>query len=163
MDATAFPDMPREPFAHLLQRSCLRRCPCSSAATWCAHEPPGIPHTLRPHVTAVDADHPDSCQEAKYYLIFLHPIPERPLSRGVVDLHANHMAELDDSGHLVTAGPLVERAGGLIVLRAGSAAEAMAIVEEDPLVRGAYQTYELNTWLMSNRQRLSPQLAAEIR
>lgn len=70
---------------------------------------------------------------------------------------------LDDSGHLVTAGPLVERAGGLIALRAGSAAEAMAIVEEDPLVRGAYQTYELSSWLMSNRQRLSPQLAAEIR
>ncbi len=50
------------------------------------------------------------------------------------------------------AGPLVERAGGLIVLQIGSVAEAMAIAEEDPLVRGAYQTYELGTWLMSNRQ-----------
>jgi hypothetical protein len=50
------------------------------------------------------------------------------------------------------AGPLLERAGGLIVLRLGSAAEAMAIAEEDPMVRGAYQTYELGTWLMSNRQ-----------
>ena len=28
----------------------------------------------------------------------------------------------------------------------------MAIAEEDPLVRGAYQTYELGTWLISNRQ-----------
>jgi hypothetical protein len=28
----------------------------------------------------------------------------------------------------------------------------MAIAEEDRLVRGAYQTYELGTWLMSNRQ-----------
>jgi hypothetical protein len=28
----------------------------------------------------------------------------------------------------------------------------MAIAEEDPLVRGAYQTYELGTWLQSNRQ-----------
>jgi uncharacterized protein YciI len=91
-------------------------------------------------------------QEAKYYLIFLHSIPERPLSPDVVELHAAHLAELDDSGKLVMAGPLVERAGGLIVLRTGSAAEAMAIAEEDPLVRGAYQTYELATWLMSNRQ-----------
>jgi hypothetical protein len=40
----------------------------------------------------------------------------------------------------------------LIVLRTESAAEAMAIAEEDPLVRGAYQTYELATWLMSSRQ-----------
>jgi uncharacterized protein YciI len=91
-------------------------------------------------------------QEAKYYLIFLHSIPERPLSPDVVQLHAAHLAELDDSGKLVMAGPLVERAGGLIVLRIGSVAEAIAIAEEDPLVRGAYQTYELGTWLMSNRQ-----------
>jgi uncharacterized protein YciI len=101
---------------------------------------------------AADADRSDGHQEAKYYLIFLHSIPERPLSREVVDLHAAHLAELDDSGKLVMAGPLLERAGGLIVLRLGSAAEAMAIAEEDPMVRGAYQTYELGTWLMSNRQ-----------
>jgi uncharacterized protein YciI len=101
---------------------------------------------------AAAVNHPDGCQEGKYYMIFLHPIPERSLSREVVDLHAAHLAELDDWGQLVMAGPLVERAGGLIVLRTGSAAEAMAIAEEDPLVRGAYQTYELATWLMSNRQ-----------
>ena len=93
-----------------------------------------------------------SHQEAKYHLIFLHSIPERPLSPEVVDLHAAHLAELDDSGKLVMAGPLLERAGGLIVLRIASVAEAIAIAEEDPLVRGAYQTYELGTWLMSNRQ-----------
>jgi uncharacterized protein YciI len=91
-------------------------------------------------------------QEARYFLIFLHSIPERPLSPDVVELHAAHLAELDDSGKLVMAGPLVERTGGLIVPRAGSVAEAIAIAEEDPLVRGAYQTYELATWLMSNRQ-----------
>jgi uncharacterized protein YciI len=91
-------------------------------------------------------------QGLKYYLIFLHPIPERPLSLEVVELHANHLAELDDCGTLVMAGPLVERGGGLIVLRTDSAAEAMAIAEEDPLVRGTYRTYELATWLLSTRQ-----------
>ena len=98
------------------------------------------------------SDDHSGVQEAKYYLIFLHSIPGRALSPQVIDLHAAHLAELDDCGQLVMAGPLVERAGGLIVLRTGSAAEAMAIAEEDPLVRGAYQTYELATWLMSNRQ-----------
>jgi uncharacterized protein len=97
-------------------------------------------------------NHSDGNQEAKYYVIFLHSIPERPLSREAVELHASHLAELDDTGKLVMAGPLLERAGGLIVLRTESVAEAMAIAEEDPLVRGAYQTYELATWLMSNRQ-----------
>jgi uncharacterized protein YciI len=91
-------------------------------------------------------------QNTKYYLIFLHSIPERPLTAEAIDQHADHLAELDDSGELVMAGPLVGRAGGLIVLRTGSAAEALAIAEEDPLVRGVYQTYELGTWLMSNRQ-----------
>lgn len=100
-----------------------------------------------------DADHLSGTdQHTKYYLIFLHSIPERPLTAEAVDQHAAHLAELDDSGKLVMAGPIVERQGGLIVLRAGSADEARAIAEEDPLVRGAYETYELRTWLMSNRQ-----------
>jgi uncharacterized protein YciI len=97
-------------------------------------------------------DHSGGRQEAKYYVIFLHAIPERPLSPEVVNLHAAHLAELDDSGKLVMAGPLPERSGGLIVLRTGSAAEAVAIAEEDPMVRGGYQTYEIGVWLMANRQ-----------
>ena len=97
-------------------------------------------------------DHSGGRQEAKYYVIFLHSIPERPLSLEVVNLHAAHLAELDDSGKLVIAGPLVERSGGLIVLRTGSVAEAIAIAEEDPMVRGGYETYEIGVWLMANRQ-----------
>jgi uncharacterized protein len=100
-----------------------------------------------------DADHHSRAdQDIKYYLIFLHSIPERPLTAEVVNQHAAHLAELDDSGKLVMAGPIVEREGGLIVLRTESAAEVIAIAEEDPMVRGAYQTYELGTWFMSNRQ-----------
>ena len=100
-----------------------------------------------------DADHRSGTdQDTKYYLIFLHSIPERPLTAEAVDQHAAHLAELEDSGKLVMAGPIVERQGGLIVLRAGSAAEAREIAEEDPLVCGAYETYELRTWLQSNRQ-----------
>jgi uncharacterized protein YciI len=91
-------------------------------------------------------------RDAQYYLIFLNSIPGRPLSPDVVNRHAAHLAELDRDGKLVLAGPIPERAGGLIVLRAASLAEAKAIADEDPLVRGAYQTYELGTWLMSNRQ-----------
>ena len=100
-----------------------------------------------------DRDHHSGVdQDTKYYLIFLHSIPERPLTAEVVDQHAAHLAELDDSGKLVMAGPIMGRQCGLIVLRTESAAEVMAIAEEDPLVRGAYQTYELGAWLMSNRQ-----------
>ena len=99
------------------------------------------------------ADQPSGSRpEAKYYLIFLNAIPGKPLTPEVVDRHAAHLAELDNDGKLVLAGPIPERAGGLIVLRVASLDEAKAIAEEDPMVRGAYQTYELGTWLMSNRQ-----------
>ena len=99
------------------------------------------------------ADLPDDGRrEGKYYLIFLNSIPGKPLSLDVVNRHATHLAELDSAGKLVLAGPIPERAGGLIVLRVASLAEAKAIAEEDPMIRGAYQTYELGTWLMSNRR-----------
>jgi uncharacterized protein len=94
----------------------------------------------------------DSRQENRYYLIFLNAIPGKPLSPEVVGRHEAHLAELDDAGKLVLAGPIPERPGGLIVLRVASLAEAKAIAEEDPMVRGAYQTYELGTWFLSNRQ-----------
>ena len=90
--------------------------------------------------------------DLKYFLIFLNSIAGRPLSPEVVDLHAAHLAWLDGEGKLVLAGPVPERAGGLIVLRIGSLAEAKAIAEEDPMVRGQYQTYEVATWLMSHRE-----------
>jgi uncharacterized protein YciI len=91
-------------------------------------------------------------QELTHYLIFLNAIPGTPLSSEAVGRHAAHLAQLDREGKLVLAGPIQERRGGLVILRVASLAEARAIAEEDPLVRGAYQTYELGTWLMSNRQ-----------
>jgi uncharacterized protein YciI len=96
--------------------------------------------------------HSEGRGEAVYHLIFLNSIPGRPLSSEAVNLHAAHLEELDKAGKLVLAGPIPERAGGLIVLRTASLAEARAIAEEDPMIRGGYQTYELGTWLMSNRQ-----------
>lgn len=87
-----------------------------------------------------------------YHLIFLNGIPGKALSLEVVNLHAAHLEELDKAGKLVLAGPIPERAGGLIVLRTGSLVEARAIAEEDPMVRGGYQTYELGTWFMSNSE-----------
>ncbi len=111
------------------------------------------------------ADHSSNDRrEATYYLIFLNSIPGRRLSPEAVNLHAAHLAELDENGKLVLAGPIPERAGGLIVVRAASLAEARAIADEDPLVQGAYQTYELGTWLMSDRQNgYQPNLQPESR
>jgi uncharacterized protein YciI len=79
-------------------------------------------------------------------------VPGKALTPEVLNLHAAHLESLDKDGQLVLAGPIPERAGGLIVLRTQSIAEAKAIAEEDPMIRDGYQSYELGTWLMSSRQ-----------
>jgi uncharacterized protein YciI len=95
---------------------------------------------------------PNGHRDEKYFLIFLTSIPGRSLPAEIVGRHAAHLAQLDSEGKLVLAGPIPERLGGLIVLRTRSLDEARAIAEEDPLVRGQFQTYEVGTWLMSNRE-----------
>jgi len=40
----------------------------------------------------------------------------------------------------------------LIVLRVSSLAEAKAIAEADPMIRGGFQSYELAKWMMANKQ-----------
>jgi uncharacterized protein len=107
------------------------------------------------------AGDPSSENADRYFLILLKMVPGRTLSPEVLESHAAHLSELDRSGRLVLAGPVPERPGGLIVLRVDSLADAKAVADEDPLVRGGYQTYELGTWLMSDRRngyRPAPQL-----
>jgi uncharacterized protein YciI len=79
-------------------------------------------------------------------------VPGKTMSAEVLEAHAAHLAELDRGGRLVLAGVVPERPGGLIVVRVANLADAKAVADEDPLVRGGYQTYELGTWLMSKRQ-----------
>jgi hypothetical protein len=40
----------------------------------------------------------------------------------------------------------------LIVLRVSSLAEAKAVADADPMIRGGFQSYELATWMMANKQ-----------
>jgi uncharacterized protein YciI len=81
----------------------------------------------------------------RYFLILLKMAPGRTLSSAVLGLHAAHLSELDRSGRLILAGVVPERPGGLIALRVASLADAKAVADEDPLVQGGYQTYELGT------------------
>lgn len=97
-------------------------------------------------------DSGDQADDVLYYVVFLNGIADRPLNREIVELHGQHLAELDRRRKLVLAGPLVERHGGLIVLRVANVAEARAIAEDDPVVRGGYESYELATWSIANRQ-----------
>jgi uncharacterized protein YciI len=94
----------------------------------------------------------DQAHDVVHYVVFLNGIPDRPLNPAVVELHGKYLAELDRQGQLVLAGPRVERHGGLIVLRVANIAEARAIAEGEPMVRGGYESYELATWRIADRQ-----------
>ena len=94
----------------------------------------------------------NQAHDVVHHVIFLSGIPDRPLNPSVIELHSQHLAELDRKGLLVLAGPLVERHGGLIVLRVANTAEARAIAEHDPMVRGGFESYELATWPIADRQ-----------
>jgi len=94
----------------------------------------------------------DQANDVVYYVVFLNGILDKHLNPEIVELHGQHLAELDRKGQLVLAGPLVERRGGLIVLRVANSAEAKAIAENDPMVRGGYESYELATWPIANHQ-----------
>jgi uncharacterized protein len=87
-----------------------------------------------------------------YQLLFLNGIPGKTLTPEVVGQHSAHLADLDRRGKLVLAGPLLGRFDGLIVLRTDSLAEARGIAEEDPMVRGGFQSYDIVTWLLANQR-----------
>jgi uncharacterized protein YciI len=89
--------------------------------------------------------------EAVFYALFLSMIPGKTLTSTVIDQHTAHLADLDRQGKLVLAGPLLTRFSGLIVLRVPSLAEARAIADEDPMIRGGFQSYELATWMIANK------------
>src|SRR5580704_9859487 len=90
--------------------------------------------------------------DRSYQLLFLNVIPGMALTTEVVGQHAAHLADLDRQGKLVLAGPLLGRLGGLLVLRVDSLAEARGIAEEDPMVRGGFQSYDVVTWVLANQQ-----------
>jgi uncharacterized protein YciI len=107
-------------------------------------------------------DHPASANPDRYFLIFLTTVPGKTPSPEVLANHAAHLSLLDRCGVLVLAGPVPERGGGMIALRVASMADAKAIADDEPFVRGGYQTYELGTWVMSNlKNRYRPDLQQE--
>jgi uncharacterized protein YciI len=101
---------------------------------------------------ALDDRSASRSHDAVLYVLFLSIVPGKALTPAVIDQHAAHLAELDREGRLVLAGPLLTRFSGLIVLRVASLAEAKAIADVDPMIRGGFQTYELATWLMADKE-----------
>jgi uncharacterized protein YciI len=88
----------------------------------------------------------DDSRDVVYHLLFLNGLPGKTPTAEVLAQHAAHLADLDRQGKLVLAGPFLGRFGGLIVLRTADLAESRRIADEDPMIRGGFQSYDLVAW-----------------
>jgi uncharacterized protein YciI len=86
-----------------------------------------------------------------YYVVILQPVESRELTSEVIAKHAQHLRELDVDGKLVLAGPFTDHPTGMLVLRDKNKDEIKSIMEQDALIREGFRTFEIRTWLMSNR------------
>ena len=86
-----------------------------------------------------------------YYVVILQSTGFNKITTDAVAKHAQHLRELDTDGKLVLAGPFIDHPSGLLVLRGENKDEIKSIMDEDPLIRGGFRTYEVRTWLMANR------------
>lgn len=94
----------------------------------------------------------DDPRDVVYHLLFLNGLPGKTPTDDVLAHHAAHLAELDRQDRLVLAGPFLGRFGGLIVLRTRTIAEARGIAEEDPMIRGGFQSYDIVAWAQAERR-----------
>ncbi len=111
-------------------------------------------------MTLADQDSREA-RDVVYHLLFLTGLPGKTPSADVLTQHAAHLADLDNQGKLVLAGPYIGRFAGLIALRTATAAEATRIADEDPMIRGGIQSYEVVSWAQaSSRNNYQPHIGA---
>jgi uncharacterized protein len=91
-------------------------------------------------------------EDVVYYLFLARGVPDKAPPPEVFAQHGAHLAKLDQQGKLALAGPFLDRFGGAIVLRAANLDEARRIAEDDPMVRGGYETYELIPWKQATQR-----------
>ena len=61
--------------------------------------------------------------------------------------HREYLKKLLDSDRLVISGPFTDDTGGILVYEANSAAEAEALIRDDPFTRaGVFISWKLHEW-----------------
>ena len=88
-----------------------------------------------------------------YYVIVTTPVaPREELDKRLGEPLA-HQIRLEKEGIMFGAGPLMAedgaRVSGLIIIRAGSFAEARAIADSDPYHKHGLRTYTLTRWTVN--------------
>ena len=64
-----------------------------------------------------------------------------------IEAHIENMAAWNERGLMYMGGPFLDGTGGMAVLRVKSAAEAKALIDDDPCVRSGLLVPEIHPWL----------------
>jgi uncharacterized protein len=86
-----------------------------------------------------------------YVIVTKQVDPSTPIAREMMQKHLARQVELEKAGIMFAAGPLYPDGAqtpeaGMIVVRAGSFAEADAIAAADPLHKAGLRAYTLRRW-----------------
>ncbi len=96
-----------------------------------------------------------SPEKAQSFVYLIRPIRPgfaegmTPPEEAVMDEHFAHLKRLLAEGRLVLAGPCLDTAFGIVILEAGSEAEAAELMSSDPAVRGGVMAAELHGFRVS--------------
>ncbi|HYF64072.1 MAG TPA: YciI family protein [Herpetosiphonaceae bacterium] len=84
------------------------------------------------------------------YLVRLTIVIDRPTYEPNLPDHFAHLAALKAEGRLLLSGPVTDRTGGFILLRADSPEHAHELARRDPLVERQVVRYDLDEWRITN-------------
>jgi uncharacterized protein YciI len=147
---------------------CLAACATQSTSTPAAVAPPNAaaanprpaepepPATPTPPAapTPVAATTPPAApkQPHVYWAVRMLPGPAWVAGKPAdeqpgIDAHVENLEKLNGRGLVFAAGPFIDGAGGMTVLRVKSAKEAQAIADDDPCVKSGVLKPEVHPWL----------------
>lgn len=89
----------------------------------------------------------------EFYMVTTTPARSPEIAK-LLPEHLDYQVRLEREGKLFGAGPFYEEgddvpSGGMIILRARSAAEARQIADADPFHKAGLRTYTLRKWMMN--------------
>lgn len=93
--------------------------------------------------------------QKQLYAIFTTPTDGLGPVFAVIEAHLKFQVQLEQEGILYAAGPMwtddeTEWEGeGLVVVRAGSRSEAIAIAERDPMHKAGARSFRVRPWLIN--------------
>ncbi|WP_047981797.1 YciI family protein [Ornithinibacillus contaminans] len=83
----------------------------------------------------------------KYFAVFL-PMKDQEKSTRYRAEHLAYLEEKQQEGHIFAKGRFTDGAGGLVIYKAVSLAEAEAMAVKDPYIETGARGYEIHEWEM---------------